>query len=191
MKTLTPGEIAQYCDVHQRTVSRWIVSGQLKGFKLPGRGNYRVVLADFLEFLHRQKIPVPPSLTEKPAILVVDDEAAYRRAIQRALQNVGYLVTQANDGFQAGALLLQLQPALMTLDLQMPGLDGFEVLKFIRQQQTLQQLKVLVISGLGAAELEKALDCGADAVLEKPFDNAALVAAVHSLINSSENKEQR
>jgi len=190
MKTLTPGEIALYCDVHQRTVSRWIASGQLKGFKLPGRGNYRVVLSDFLEFLHRQKIPVPQSLTEKPSILVVDDEAAYRRAIQRTLHNAGYEVTQASDGFQAGALLLQLKPALMTLDLQMPGLDGFEVLKFIRQQQDLQYLKVLVISGLDTVALQKALDHGANAVLEKPFDNAALVKTVSSVLNTSETTEQ-
>ncbi len=183
MKTLTPGEIALYCDVHQRTVSRWIASGQLKGFKLPGRGNYRVVLSDFIEFLHRQKIPVPLNLTERPAILVVDDEAAYRRAIQRALQQADYAVTQANDGFQAGVLLLQLKPALMTLDLQMPGLDGFEVLKFIRQQPDLKQLKVLVISALAPSYLQQALASGADAVLEKPFENQALLDSINALLS--------
>ncbi|WP_425289154.1 helix-turn-helix domain-containing protein [Shewanella xiamenensis] len=46
MKTLKPSDIAQYCDVHQRTVSRWIAKGQLKGHKLPGRGNYRVLVDD-------------------------------------------------------------------------------------------------------------------------------------------------
>lgn len=59
MKTLKPSDIAQYCDVHQRTVSRWIAKGQLKGHKLPGRGNYRVLVDDFISFLHQQNMPMP------------------------------------------------------------------------------------------------------------------------------------
>ena len=50
MKTLTSGEIASYCDVNLRTVIRWIESGKLKGFKLPGRGNNRVLVEDFVAF---------------------------------------------------------------------------------------------------------------------------------------------
>lgn len=182
MNTLTPGEIAQYCDVHQRTVSRWIASGQLKGFKLPGRGNYRVVLEDFISFLQQQKIPVPPSLTAVTTVLVVDDEAAYRRAISRVLQTAGFNVMMAEDGFQAG-VLLQHKPAVMTLDLQMPGLNGFEVLKYIRQHSELSQTKILVISGLGQTELERALEAGADATLSKPFDNAHLLDTIARLLN--------
>jgi excisionase family DNA binding protein len=181
MKTLTPGEIAQYCDVHQRTVSRWIASGQLKGFKLPGRGNYRVVLEDFICFLQQQKIPVPQALTSTTTVLVVDDEVAYRRAILRVLQSGGFNVMMAADGFQAGALLLQHKPAVMTLDLQMPGLDGFEVLKFIRQHPEINQIKILVISGLGQTELDKAIAAGADAILSKPFDNAQLLDVIARL----------
>lgn len=183
MKTLTPGDIAQYCDVHQRTVSRWIASGQLKGFKLPGRGNYRVVVEDFIAFLHQQKIPLPLEFNQTTTILVVDDEIAYQRAIQRVLKSSGYEVLLAADGFQAGLLLLQSKPALLTLDLQMPGLDGFEVLKFIRQHPELNQLKILVISGLDQAELDKAKEAGADATLAKPFDNALLLNTIAQLIH--------
>lgn len=182
MNTLTPGEIAQYCDVHQRTVSRWIASGQLKGFKLPGRGNYRVVLEDFISFLQQQKIPVPHSLTTVTTVLVVDDEAAYRRAISRVLQSAGFNVMMAQDGFQAGVLLRH-KPAVMTLDLQMPGLNGFEVVKYIRQHSELNQTKILVISGLGQTELERALEAGADAALSKPFDNAHLLDTIARLLN--------
>lgn len=184
MKTLTPGEIAQYCDVHQRTVSRWIASGQLKGFKLPGRGNYRVVLEDFLSFLQQQKIPVPPSLLSSASVLVVDDETSYRRALQRVLQSAGYQVMQAADGFQAGVLMLQHKPAVMTLDLQMPGLNGFDVLQYIRQHSELSQTRILVISGLEQAQLDKAQDAGADAVLGKPFDNQQLLDTLARLMNT-------
>lgn len=182
MKTLTPGEIALYCDVHQRTVSRWIASGQLKGFKLPGRGNYRVVLEDFICFLNQQKIPVPASLTAATRVLVVDDEASYRKAIFRVLQQSEFDVMLAADGFQAGLLLVQHKPAVMTLDLQMPGMDGFEVLKYIREHPELHHTKILVISGLAQSELDRAITLGADATLSKPFDNTSLLEAIHQLI---------
>ena len=75
MKTLTSGEIASYCDVNLRTVIRWIESGKLKGFKLPGRGNNRVLVEDFVAFLERHDMPIPDSLKgiATPSILIVDD----------------------------------------------------------------------------------------------------------------------
>ncbi|WP_333608454.1 response regulator [Arsukibacterium sp.] len=193
MKTLKPGEIATYCDVHHRTVSRWIANGQLKGHKLPGRGNYRVLLDDFLLFLHKQNMPLPEAFEsyDKPnkgelqhqcSILIIDDESAYRQAIRRILQPEGYSIMMANDGFQAGLLIMQHKPDLITLDLAMPGLDGFEVLSFIREQPELSKVKVLVISGMDRAQLAKAQQVGADAVLSKPFENNELIQLVNSLL---------
>ena len=76
MKTLTSGEIAEYCDVNLRTVIRWLESGKLKGFKLPGRGNNRVLINDFIDFLERHNMPIPDNLKPEasPLILIVDDE---------------------------------------------------------------------------------------------------------------------
>ncbi|GGW56936.1 transcriptional regulator [Alishewanella tabrizica] len=187
MKTLKPGEIAEYCDVHHRTVSRWIANGQLKGHKLPGRGNYRVQLDDFLAFLQKQKMPLPTELMgavqpSTPKVMIIDDEPAFRAAIKRALYGLEYDITLANDGFQAGVKLMQLQPDLITLDLDMPGLNGFEVLTFIRQTPELAGLKVLVISGLSEDDLVKAKTLGADAVLPKPFENTALSALVTKML---------
>ena len=54
-KTLTTGDIAQYCDVNLRTVIRWIDNGSLKGYKLPGGGNNRVTVKDFVAFLNENK----------------------------------------------------------------------------------------------------------------------------------------
>lgn len=188
MKTLKPGEIAEYCDVHHRTVSRWIANGQLKGHKLPGRGNYRVQLTDFLSFLERQKMPLPDALKMASAeqyqrhILIIDDESSYRTAIRRALYGQGYHLHLAEDGFQAGVKLMQLKPDLITLDLAMPGLDGFEVLSFIRQTPELASTKVLVISGLAHSDLRQAEQNGANATLSKPFENSALQMHVATLL---------
>lgn len=188
MKTLKPGEIAEYCDVHHRTVSRWIANGQLKGHKLPGRGNYRVQLEDFLSFLQKQKMPTPTALlteTQQTAkkIMIIDDEPAFRAAIKRALYGKDYEITLAEDGFQAGVKLMQQKPDLITLDLDMPGLNGFEVLTFIRQMPELALLKVIVISGLAEDELAKAKANGADAVLSKPFENSTLSNVIADLLS--------
>lgn len=191
MKTLRPSEIAVYCDVHQRTVSRWIASGQLKGFKLPGRGNYRVLLTDFLQFLQLQQMPMPAALLQAdpaavPAgrVLVIDDEPLYRNAIRRLLQSRGYLVAEAGDGFQAGVQLGLFQPAVVTLDLKMPGLDGFEVLRYIRQQSAFAHVHVIVISGLEPSALQEARALGAAATLQKPFDNQQLLDVLLQLTAS-------
>lgn len=213
MKTLKPGEIAAYCDVHNRTVSRWIANGQLKGHKLPGRGNYRVLLDDFIQFLQQQQMPLPQDLLDtsvdssstdssnagqqQPAataqlakILVIDDELAYRNAIRRVLFPVGYQLDFAADGFQAGVKISIGNPDLITLDLSMPGLDGFEVLSFIRQQPALAAVKILVISGLGPAELTRARALGADATLAKPFDNEQLLQQVQHLLRAGVDDAQ-
>lgn len=201
MKTLKPGEIAAYCDVHHRTVSRWIANGQLKGHKLPGRGNYRVLLDDFVRFLQQQEMPMPVELQlQQPTVvldeeivpaqklaarvLVIDDELSYRNAIRRVLYSAGYQLDFAADGFQAGVKIFSTKPDLITLDLSMPGLDGFEVIKFIREQPELAAVRILVISGLEQTELEKARQLGADAVLSKPFENEQLLQLVQLLLRT-------
>ncbi|MBB1391889.1 response regulator [Shewanella sp. SG44-6] len=124
------------------------------------------------------------SVKEQPKrILIIDDEIEIRNAIRRVLIPSGYEFSFASDGFQAGVKVLSDKPDLVTLDLSMPGLDGFEVLQFIRQQPELNHLKILVVSGLSEIELQKALDLGADAVLPKPFDNEQLRSAVDKFFN--------
>ena len=193
MKTLKPNEIAQYCDVHQRTVSRWIAQGQLKGHKLPGRGNYRVLLSDFILFLQTQNMPMPAELITHSSveqnsvdaalqkrILIIDDETEIRNAIRRVLVKKGFVIDIAADGFQAGVKILRDKPHLITLDLSMPGLDGFDVLTFIRAQPELADIKIIVISGLSDPQLQKALELSANAVLPKPFDNTQLISTINN-----------
>nr|WP_320134718.1 response regulator [uncultured Amphritea sp.] len=186
MKTLSTGDIAQWCDVNLRTVIRWIEKGDLKGFKLPGRGNNRVLVEDFIAFLDRHGMPVPEELQGfvNNCVLIVDDEEAITRAIRRALRSAGFETIIAHDGFQAGSLLMQEKPALMTLDLSMPGLDGFSVLEFVRQQPNLSGLKILVVSALDQHNLDRALQLGADQVLGKPFTEQELLSAVTGLLGT-------
>lgn len=188
MKTFTTGEIAGFCDVNLRTVIRWIEKGELKGFKLPGRGNNRVTAEAFSEFLHRYDMPVPEELLaylSEPCILIVDDEEPVAKAIQRVLKHAGYKTKLALDGFTAGSYLVKERPVLMTLDLSMPGLDGYDVIRFVRNSPDICDTKILVVSALEDASLQKAISYGADAYLRKPFENAELSHVVESLMSVS------
>lgn len=182
-RTLTTGEIGRHCGVHFRTVLRWIEQGRLKAFKLPGsRGDNRVLLADFMAFLGENNMPVPEEFRQETRrVLVVEDERNMAAAIERTLRRAGFEVRTALDGLQAGVLLQSFMPAVMTLDLRMPGLDGHEVLRFIRQRPELSPVRVLVVSAMPREELERARAAGADDVLEKPFSPQELADKVTTL----------
>lgn len=182
VKSLTTGDIADYCDVNLRTVIRWIDKGSLKGYKLPGRGNNRVTVADFVSFLKENNMPIPSDyLPRNKTVLIVDDDKDMGSAIKRVLKNGGFQCDTATNGFLAGSKLMQHKPTLMTLDLSMPGLNGFELLKHLRSEEQFNDLKILVISALEQDRLDAALALGANAVISKPFKNDTLLNLVNEL----------
>ncbi|RLJ16966.1 response regulator [bacterium endosymbiont of Escarpia laminata] len=185
MRTLTSGEVAKYCGVNLRTVIRWIEKGHLKSFKLPGRGNNRIQLQDFLNFMAEYGIPLPEEYRDySRRILVVDDERPMANSIQRVLRVAGYETKTAYDGFQAGDAIRTFLPAVMTLDLSMPGLDGLKVIEYVKSDPALSRLKILVISALPENKLNEALAAGADDVLSKPFEKDVLITKVAVLLSN-------
>ncbi|WP_317930390.1 response regulator [Halioxenophilus sp. WMMB6] len=183
IRVLTTGEAAKYCGVNFRTIIRWIERGKLRAYKLPGRGDHRIREEDFVAFLRENDLPVPEEFDGAPrSVLVVEDNKEMASAISRVLRREGFTVDVAHDGFSAGAQLATLKPAVITLDLKMPGLDGYGVLRYIRSQEELKHLKVLVVSAETEDGLNQALDEGANAVLRKPFENDALVGAINQLL---------
>ena len=183
-KTLSSGDVAKYCDVNLRTVIRWIEKGHLKAHKLPGRGNNRVLVTDFLKFLTEHEMPVRKELSDSTnKILVIDDEPSMASAIKRVLKKVGFQIETASDGLEAGVKLSEFQPSLLILDLMMPNMNGFEVLKFLRSSQ-FSSIKVIVLSGTGDDKLDKALSLGANIAMAKPYENDELLAKVQNLIGS-------
>jgi excisionase family DNA binding protein len=177
--SFTTGDVARYCGVNFRTVSRWVKRGELKAHELPGRGDKRIEVQDLLAFLQKNHFPLPEGLAAyAKRALIVDDDPLMAQAIQRVLKKVGFSTQIARDGFEAGALMGTFMPALMILDLRMPGLNGFQVLQNIRESERFHNIKVLVVSALTHDALDRALACGADDVLEKPFSNEELLERV-------------
>lgn len=179
---LTTGEAARICGVNFRTVLRWIDRGLLPAYKLPGRGDRRVLSAELHRFMQANGIPgraVPSVLPRR--ILITDDDSAMARAIERVLQRADFETLIASNGFEAGAMLPKFKPGILTLDLRMPGIDGLDVLRFLQKTDLGAPLKTLVVSADTEARLQQALTLGAQGFIRKPFSNDELVAAIEEI----------
>jgi len=187
-KVYTTGEVATICGVTLRTVVNWIQRGELEAYKLPGkRGDNRITEGNLIDFFVKNKLPIPdafeeirPSGHKLPKALVVDDDPPMARAIARLMKQNGFDIVIANDGFEAGFQFKKFEPDIVTLDLNMPKMDGMSVLSKLKSDSS--SVKVMVISGEGELELQRALDAGADAVFAKPFDQVELVKKASELI---------
>ncbi|MDZ5456454.1 response regulator [Azohydromonas lata] len=114
-----------------------------------------------------------------PLVLVVDDSLTVRRATQRLLQREGYRVALAKDGLQALQQLQQEAPALVLTDLEMPHMDGFELLARLREDARWAALPVIVItSRLAARHRERAAGLGARHYLGKPYAQDEMLTLV-------------
>ncbi|WP_188150709.1 response regulator, partial [Teredinibacter waterburyi] len=146
---LTTGQAATYCGVSLRTIINWINKGLLKAHQLPGsRGDNRIAAADLVAFMQSNELPIPSTLEEhvqpNRMALVVDDDESMARSVARHLKGLGFITGLAHNGFDAGVSYATLKPSLMTLDLQMPRMDGFALLEQLANQNT---CKIIVISG--------------------------------------------
>jgi CheY-like chemotaxis protein len=121
------------------------------------------------------------------SILVIDDDVAITRLIDRVLRRNGFDVAVAADGRQGLALLERVQPDLVITDLFMPEVDGLEIIRRMRADG--HDAKIIAISGEGRlafkSYLGMATHLGANAVLAKPFEPAALVEVVRTLVGTA------
>ena len=185
---LTTGEIARYCHASVMQINRWIKKGMLKAFRNPG-GRYRITKKDFREFLERNEMPVIEKYFEddrNSRILVADDDADLVKGICHLL-NANYAevdIEVAYDGYEALIKAGDFKPDLLILDIRMPKIDGLEICRRIRSNDSIYPgIKILVITGHSEAyDREMVLGAGADEYLLKPVDTKSLLELVEKLI---------
>ena len=116
-------------------------------------------------------------------VLVIDDEKSNRDVLFRLLTAEGYTVHTAADGESALAVLDQLRPDVILLDVHMPGLDGFEVCRRVKLKPATRLTPVVMVTALGAREHRiEGINAGADDFIAKPFDVEELRARLRSLL---------
>ncbi|MEW6567469.1 MAG: response regulator [Chloroflexota bacterium] len=116
-------------------------------------------------------------------VLVIDDEAYARQVIRALLERAGFEVVVASSAEEGLKLMRETRPALITLDLMMPGRSGLDLLSEKQRDPSIREIPSLVLSAVGLnAELERAVALGARGTLSKPFSQAQLLEAVRQVI---------
>jgi adenylate cyclase len=121
-------------------------------------------------------------MTPEPLILVVDDLPQNVRLLDAVLSPRGFRVVTASSGKEALDVLGKEHPDLVLLDILMPGIDGYEVCRRIREAPGTAFLPVIMITASEGEEKIRAIESGADDFIHKPFDQAELLARVRSLV---------
>lgn len=107
----------------------------------------------------------------KKVILVADDSPTIRKFVSVSLSMQGFEVISASDGMEALEKLPTKKVDLIITDLNMPNLDGFELIKSVRSNDQYKDIPIIILSSLsGSAEIERGMKSGADSYVVKPFD---------------------
>ncbi|KGF73483.1 metal-dependent phosphohydrolase [Neosynechococcus sphagnicola sy1] len=125
-----------------------------------------------------------------PRILVVDDHPSSRLTAVALLSVEGYNVLEAESGVAALSAVLEINPDLILLDVMMPGMDGFEVCRRLKQDEQTRLIPVVFITALNDRRSRiLGIEAGADDFLTKPFDHLELSARVKSLVRQKQLNE--
>jgi two-component system alkaline phosphatase synthesis response regulator PhoP len=126
-------------------------------------------------------------------ILVVDDEPEIVEFIKDLLtDNVPHQFESASDGFSAGRLIQTFSPDLVILDLLLPGVDGFQVCKMIRNDNETKGAKILAITGYDSMDVKtKIIDSGADDYLGKPLEMQPTLDKICTLLGVKPKNSQK
>jgi chemosensory pili system protein ChpA (sensor histidine kinase/response regulator) len=125
------------------------------------------------------------AVVDERVVVVADDSISVRKFVGRMLEKAGYRVKLASDGLEASEIVAQIGCHLVVTDLEMPRMNGYELMSHLRQDPVLRKIPVLVVtSRAGAKHRDRAMKEGASAFLTKPVQEDQLIATVESLIGS-------
>jgi len=189
---LTIPQAARYCSVNRMSMWRWVKAGYIPVSITPG-GHHRIHVDDLSAFLREQGMyPLARKHFPRKNILIVDDDRQVRQVLTRTLTGQGFETESAADGFEAGFKVMQFKPDLLILDLIMPGIDGFEVCRSVRENTATAHIKILAYTGYSTVEnRERILKAGADAFFVKPAERSTLLESIKKLLNIPVEQRQK
>lgn len=130
-------------------------------------------------------------MEETKRLLIVDDEPSARQTLEMLLLREGYGMTFAADGLEALELVEEGAPDVILLDVMMPGMDGFEVCRYLKSNPSYQHIPIILVTALDSKrDLARGLDAGADDFLHKPFNSLELRARVRSMLRIKQRHDE-
>ena len=182
---LTLGQAAKYLGVAQSTMRKWSDLGRVSAFYTPG-GHRRYRRADLDQFLDRSgpaagAAGFAPSTG--PVVLIVDDDPRLREYVRVNLEAEGYVVREAGSAEEGLSALDEQSPDLILLDVMMPQVDGWEMLRRVHEHTGVGAIPVIMFSGKVDEHAEgEARSRGAQAFIGKPFSPQSLIERTKALL---------
>ncbi len=156
---------------------RWVKARFLRSFQTGG-GQQRILPGDLRVFMASRGMPIPTELLQGAVrIAIVDDMEPVRRALRQSVAALipGAVIFEAADGFEAGVLIGAHRPHVVLLDLVMPGLNGVEVCRRLRADESLAEVQVVGVTGRRDPALRAELmSLGVHRILDKPVSSGML-----------------
>ena len=176
---LTLGQAAKYLGVAQSTIRKWSDQRRLPAFYTPG-GHRRYRKGDLDQFLERSGAGARS--TEGRLVLIVDDDDRLREFVRVNLEMEGYTVREAASAREGLDALEEQSPDLVLLDVMMPEMDGWEMLRQLHERHGVGAIPVIVFSGKVEEEQGEAVSRGAQAFIGKPFSPQTLIERTKALL---------
>ena len=170
---LTLGQAAKYLGVAQSTIRKWSDQGRVRAFYTPG-GHRRYRRGDLDAFLERSG--PGGSAGAGPVVLIVDDDERLREYVRVNLEMEGYAVREAGNAEEGLSVLEEATPDLVLLDVMMPEVDGWEMLRRVQERHGVGSIPVIMFSGKTEEQTEgEAAARGAQGFIGKPFNPQQLI----------------
>ena len=191
-------EVSRICGVVNQTAINWIRNNSLKAFKTPG-GQFRVYPDDLAEFMLSRNLRVPEEVIANckyksrlysQSVLIVDDDAGLNSVIAKYLSKkfAAMQIYQAFDGFDAGVQMSEKHPRCVILDLDLPGINGFDLCRRIKEEENLGKPEIVVITALDDDNVEsKIAGLGIRHFFKKPISLVTFSDVLHDIFFPSEN----
>ena len=178
---LTLGQAAKYLGVAQSTIRKWSDQGRVPAFYTPG-GHRRYRRSDLDTFLERSG----PGAREHggPTVLIVDDDAGTRALVRASLELEGFDVVEAESGTTGLTAVDEESPDLILLDVMMPQMDGWEMLRRVQEVHG-GAIPVVMFSGkVDESSADEAAERGASGFIGKPFDPQQLIDRAKQILGA-------
>ncbi len=176
---LTLGQAAKFLGVAQSTIRKWSDQRRLPAFYTPG-GHRRYRRGDLDAFLERSGAGARSS--EGPLVLIVDDDEKLREFVRVNLEMEGYTVREAASAREGLAALEEQSPDLVLLDVMMPEMDGWEMLRQLHERHGVGAIPVIVFSAKVEEDAGAVAQRGAQAFIGKPFSPLSLIERTKALL---------